>query len=522
MIAECQLFLLRTWSGVGPNIKAYNRPVHIISITWWFIILRTVTACSFACLAFALASPSLAQSPKIFTITDYGATGDGKALETRAIQKTIDTCHAAGGGRVVIPAGVFVSGTLHMKSHVELEIVKGATLKGSPAIKHYPDIRPATESRYGQYLRRAFIFAQQQENIRIFGEGNIDGNRGREFKGRETSRPPVIWLDECKNIIVEGLHLTRPGMWTTVYSRCKNVHINGITIREAYGSNNDGCNLADCEDVLIENCDIDCADDAICLKGFTPYGNRNIVIRNNRLETRVNAIKFGTDSSGGFRNVKVLNNHVVNSNRAAIALEVVDGGIMENVLVDGLTIESASCAFFIKLGNRARKVYENGKWQKPGVGKIRNITLRNITASIGPSPKRLKGTYSDPIPITTASVSAFYGQVIENITLENISIKIRKLRNPLGAMPEKVKDNVSGYPTCFMMGRLQAYGIYCRYVNNLTMKNISLEASAGDPRPAIFLDRVGGGSITGLKTKSNTQPKAVIQVKSRDILMKME
>lgn len=457
------------------------------------------------------------KTQKVFDITEYGALADGKTKVTTAIQKAIDACSAAGGGKVVIPQGTFISGTIYLKSNVVLEVVEGAVLKGCSSIKDYPDIIPVTESRYGQYLRKALISAQKQNNIRVFGQGTIDGNRGKEFRGKETKRPPIIWFDECEDVKVEGLLLRRAGMWTNVYSRCKKVHINGITIRDAYGPNNDGCNMADCEDVIIENCDIDSADDAICLKGFTPWGNKNIIIRNNRLETRVNGIKFGTDSSGGFKNVLLKDNVILNSNRAAIAFELVDGGVMENITVDGLKVESASCAFFIKLGNRAREVYVDGEWVKPDVGAIKGIVIKNVIASIGPSPKKLKGSYSNSIPITTASITAYPGQFIENVTLENISIKVRGLRKPVETMPLTVRENIKGYPTCYMMGRLQAYGLFIRHVKNLKMKDVSVETEMNDPRPGFYLDDVHGAELQNLSASSPSKTEKLKHVNSTEV-----
>src|SRR5690606_27792709 len=146
------------------------------------------------------------------------------------------------------------------------------------------------------------------------------------------------------------------GMWTETYSKCKNVHVDHITVKDNYIFNADGCNMLDVDGFIIENCNINAQDDAICLKGYTKEGCRNGIIRNNKVRSICNGIKMGTDSSGGFRDILIENNEVWHTGISGLALEITDGGIMDNVVVRNIKMNVVATPIFIMLGNRNRQV----------------------------------------------------------------------------------------------------------------------------------------------------------------------
>ena len=215
-------------------------------------------------------------------------------------------------------------------------------------------------------MGRSLVLAQGADRVGVTGEGTLNGNSKtkNDFygRGRENGhRPTILWFDECTNVTVQGVTMTSAGFWTSSYTLCRNLRIDGIRITDSTFMNNDGCDICDCENVVIEHCDIDCLDDAVCLKGFMPGGCKNIVVRNNRLRSLCNAIKTGTDSSGGFQNLLIENNKVYQTGIAGIALEITDGGTMQNVDIRNTVMDVVGTPIFIKLGNRNRPMYDGEK-----------------------------------------------------------------------------------------------------------------------------------------------------------------
>ena len=210
-------------------------------------------------------------SIKVINIKNLGAIGDGVAMETKAIQDSIDACHAAGGGVVRVPAGDFQIGTIELKSNVTLSLDHGANLLGSTNKADYRTEGIDDPREGGPHC---LIYANGASNIAIEGLGVIDGRGTPEHFPRLRSggrnrglRPRLLRMVNCDGLTFSGVTWKRPAFWGLHLIDCKNIHINAVTIRFRNNNfNNDGLDLDGCEDVLIENCDIDSGDDAICLK----------------------------------------------------------------------------------------------------------------------------------------------------------------------------------------------------------------------------------------------------------------
>ena len=450
------------------------------------------------------------QQNQEFNIVTYGAVKGRKVLNTEAIQQAVDACATAGGGRVVVPAGMYLTGTIFLKSHVNLHLEDGAVLLGSPWFRDYPPQRPKERRRYDWYLQTSLIFAQGAHSISVTGRGTLNGNSKtkNDFKdgGRKGKhRPCLIWFDECTNVRVQGVTMTSAGFWTQTYTMCRNVHVDGITVMDSLFQNNDGCDIVDCENIVVENCDINTLDDGICLKAYTPAGCKNVVIRNNKIRSLCNGIKAGTDSSGAFLNILIESNKIWHTGIAGLALEVTDGGHMRNVVVRNIDMDVVETPIFIKLGNRNRPIYVDGKKTTPAIGTIRDVHISGIRATVDNAKKLVAAEkpLHNHSPYTS-SITGIPGHYPEGITLKDIEIEI------LGGFPPRtaryadrdIPEKSRGYPENGMFGVLPAYGFYVRHVKDIQMTNVRVTIRQKDERPAFVLDDVHNSVFHDIETKS--------------------
>ena len=301
-----------------------------------------------------------------FNIIDFGAVPDGMTLNTQAIQSAIDAAFKNGGGRVVLPEGRFLSGSIVLKNRVELYLDGEATLLGSTNPGHYKEMNNW----------RALILAENASKIGIKGKGTIDGQGRalalnvdslhhigelvdprynlRRMRPSEYYRPQLIYLMKCSEIEVSGLSLINASCWVQTYEQCTELEIDQVKVESRAYWNNDGFDIVDCLNVRITNCDVNSADDGICLKSHSPdHINDQIYIANCTVRSSASAIKFGTASFGGFKNVVIENIKVFDTFRSAIAIESVDGGLIENIKVSNIAAVNTWNAIFIRLGHRA-------------------------------------------------------------------------------------------------------------------------------------------------------------------------
>lgn len=455
-------------------------------------------------------------------ILDFGAKSSGKELNTTAIQKAIESCFNKGGGQVVIPSGTFLSGSIYLKSNVSLYLDKGAVLLASPYFKDFPERKPKPAARYDGSLKRALIFAQDEQNISVSGPGILDGNAkldgSGEFKEKNPENPTFIWFDHCNNVLVKNVTFRRSVWWTQAYSVCTHVHVDHISVIENYFYNADGCDIVDCEDFIVENCNIDCDDDAICLKGFTNRGCNRGIIRNNKVRSLCNGLKMGTDSSGGFRNITIENNEVWQTGISGLALQIVDGGIMENITVRNILMNGVGTPITMRLGDRNRAV--TGELTvEPGI--LRNVYIGNIQATVNKAEKfndeeRKRHDYNS----YTSSICGIPGNTIQDIFFENIAIAI------LGGFPPATADDAlrempevgNTYPENRMFGVLPSYGFYVRHAEGIRMNKVSVDIKQKDGRPAFMLDDVHRSALRNISTKNMiSSPTFAIQQSCSDI-----
>ncbi|MBN2814401.1 MAG: glycoside hydrolase family 28 protein [Bacteroidales bacterium] len=473
----------------------------------------------------------------VFYAEQFGAVADGVTLNTLVFQRAIDEISAKGGGTLMLSKGKYLTGSLILKSDVTLFIDEGSVLLGSLNPEHYRKLEIAdavVSPKTDDNSKLALLLAHRANNMAIVGKGTIDG-QGRKLaliidslhhagvrvlsgynkwstRPGETDRPKIINFSACENVTVQGITLKNSTCWVQTYELCENLIIDDVKVESRAFWNNDGMDITDCRKVRITNCDINSADDGICLKSYYPgYYCDSIYIAHCYIRTSASAVKFGTASVGGFRNVVIDNITVKDTYRSAIAIESVDGGFIENVMVSNITAVNTGNAIFIRLGHRAG--------EKPG--SIGNISFKNIKVQVpfgrpdeaydmrGPEPCFFHNQFP-------SSIVGIPGHHIRNITLDNIEIVYPGRASKgmayvplwqLERVPEKIKD----YPEYSMFGELPSWGFYVRFADGITMKNIKLKLDDADYRPAFVFHGVQGLSMEGIDLPDDKKEHIILK-----------
>ena len=421
-----------------------------------------------------------------YSILDYGAVSDTTRLSTNAIQQAIDQCAADGGGRVVVPAGNYTIGTLVLRSMVELYLESGATLYGSTRLSDYRPMRSSYVSLRTQTETVQLIYADSVEQVSITGQGTIDG-RGRAFaklswNDEGITRPHLLRFIQCHGVTVSGVTLRNSGCWMQHYLACDKVRIEGITVFNRNNYNNDALDIDGCHDVVVRGMMADSDDDAITLKSTSPRLCENVRIADCVVSSHCNAIKLGTETNGGFRNISISGIVVRPSadqrekffgqwiGSSAISLEIVDGGQMENVSISDILVEGTESPIFIRLANRARGYFEGQVIDH--VGSIRGIYLDNIHI-------RHAGSMG-------CSITGLPGHPVENVWLSRIHLYHRGgvTETDLPAIRKALTDEKEKeYPEATMWGNLPAKGFYMRHTRDIHMDDVTVMTEKDDVRP---------------------------------------
>ncbi|NOU35873.1 MAG: hypothetical protein HOO88_03780 [Kiritimatiellaceae bacterium] len=468
-----------------------------------------------------------------FNVRDYGATGDSQTLDSPAINKAIDAAAASGGGTVLVPAGTYLSGSIRLKSNIHLLIDAGATILGAPQeMNAYDETEPYTSGGYQDgghsFFHNSLIWGENLTNVFITGHGMINGggliskektgimDRMIGFTGDalpafppgETSgMPPVrignkaIALKLCRNVVVRDITIFRGGHFAILATGCDGMTVDNVTM----DTSRDGIDVDCCRNVTISNCRVNTpVDDGICLKSTYALGEvrltEDVTIVNCQLSAfpvgtlvynlprpawSANSwcngrIKLGTESSGGFRNIVIAN--CIFRHSLGLALEQVDGGIMENISISNLTMtEIPDYGIYITTGNRNRTP------NLTTASRARNINISNVI---------IDGTG----PMSGIQIMGLPEQPLEGIRLENIRLISRGGGTQADAaiVPPELGSN---YPEPRQLGTLPAYGIFARHVRDLELANIRVSYEKEDLRPAIVCTDVDGLEIDNFKAQ---------------------
>lgn len=459
-----------------------------------------------------------------FNILSFGAINDTTQLSTEAINKAVNACYKAGGGKVIIPPGNFKSGTITLRDNVEIFLERGSVLYASSNHQDFPcQKQPVYRSQKDKGGWYALIYAEGAKNIGITGFGSIDGQGAKQLpipvpegliNEDRDGRPRNILLISCKKVSVENITMLNSGIWNQHYLDCEDVIINNIRVYNHSNRNNDGIDIDGCRRFIMSNSILDSDDDCITLKSTGTAACEDITINNCIASSFCNAIKCGTESTGGFKNIMISNCIVKPSKcitepvfktprigQTGIALEIVDGGIMDGVTVSNIVIEGTECPIFVRLGNRARR--HKPEAPLPPFGTMRNISLSNITAYH-------TGNFC-------SSITGVPGAKIENIDLENIrlankgGLKNGEYRSSLASVTEKEKD----YPDPTEWGNLPSYGFFIRHVKDISLTDVTLRSDASETRVPVLAADAERLTINNLKAEAAIEKQVqLIKVKT--------
>lgn len=439
-----------------------------------------------------LAAAALTAEARVYDITDYGAVSDTTRLSTAAVQKAIDSCNAAGGGTVSVPAGNYKIGSIVLRSNVTLNLENGATLYGSTDIADYRPMTTDYVSLRTNVPTIQLIYADNASNVAITGLGTIDG-RGKAFpkltwNDEGITRPHLLRLIRCSDVTVSGVTLKNSGCWMQHYLACDRVKIHGITVINRNNYNNDALDLDGCHNVTVSDMIADSDDDGITLKSTSPRLCEDITISNCVVSSHCNAIKLGTETNGGFRNIIVRGVVVKPSadqssryfglptGHSAISLEIVDGGTMSNVDIADITITGTESPIFIRLADRRRPYAENAPIDK--VGSISGIRLHDILID-GAGP-------------TGCSITGIEGHPVTDVQISDVTMR-HAGGQPVTAVP--ADEKIAEYPEATMWGILPAKGFWLNHTRNVTFRNVNVITDAPDERP-LFVATDSPGLVT--------------------------
>jgi hypothetical protein len=461
---------------------------------------------------------------RIYNVRDYGAKGDGKTLDTGAIQSAIDKCSNEKGGTVLIPAGEFLSGTLELKANVTLHIAAAGKLLGSPKREDY-SAGKGVPAGNGNIV---FLYAVNAENISIVGKGTVDGNGlsfyngkgdntgpGQNGVGGNFDRPHLFIFYECTNLTLQNSFFKASAYHCVRILKCKQVHIDGIRIYNRVNKNNDGFHFNDCEYVHVMNCDVQCQDDACALFG----SNKFVTITNCSFSTRWSVFRFG---GGESQNIAVTNCLIYDTYGCPIKISAGRANI-QNFTFSNIIMQNVTGPIGIGFSGPSSNANDNTTTAKRPF--IRNVVFNAIRATVVAKPIDHPDIHFGVSVREGEKNSCITLNAMGDYYLENISFTDVHVKYTGGGTAEQAAKVVPNEAAEYFgvwnnpPGGPPAYGMYARNVKGLTLQNVRLEYHEPDARSAIILDNVQDASINNLSVKGNESSAVLRFINSKDILL---
>lgn len=458
-----------------------------------------------------------------YNVRHFGAKGDGITLDSHAINAAIDTAVAHGGGKVVVPAGTYLSGSIRMKSNIELHLEAGCTLLATSDKRAYDPSEAFNFPEYQDgghtYFHNSLIWADGQENVSVTGPGRIDGQgltkkdterAGQVQGGSIGTGDKAIAFKLCRNILIRDVTIYRGGHFAIIVTGCERGTIDNVTI----DTNRDGIDIDCCKYLSLTNCKVNTPnDDAIVLKASYALKKAvpcehiqisNCLVTGYKLGTfldgtyvpeKVNwvcgRIKLGTESNGGYKNINISNCNFMYS--SGLAIEEVDQGITENIVVSNLSMTHVHhYPIYITTGCRNR-----GPKTVTQKSAISNVMISNVVAQ-------------DCDSLAGIIVTGMPDEPLRNITLQNIRIAYRGG----GRSEDKDKayrEQAANYPEPRFAGPTPAYGLFARHVDGLTVHNVKFTTQKPDYRHRVVLQHVANDDLLHISGPVEKGAKALVR-----------
>jgi hypothetical protein len=477
------------------------------------------------------ASSANDRGTRAYNIRDFGAKGDGKTLDTHALQAAIDACNTDGGGTVVVPEGAFLIGTVELKSNVTLHVAASAKLVGSADGKQYHavDAIPLKGDSTLEDGNWALLFAVHAKNVTVEGPGLIDG-QGNEFHSPAhgvlppsgiggDQRPYIFLFYRCENLRVRNIDMIRSAYHCVRVIQSARVHMDGLYIHNRVNGNNDGFHFISCEHVTIANCVIESQDDACALFGSCKF----VTVTNSSFSTRWSVFRFG---GGVAENITVSNCLLHQVYGCPIKFHGGPGSRFENISFSNLVLQDVTGPINISVGpptprNQTQAAAAPARAQRPPAV-ARNISFSNIHGTVTTNPGPLPdypyaSNYRAGEGHSCITLNCVGDAVLENISFSNVHLTFGGGGTAEDAARRQLPEVVGEY---FMLGPMPAYGLYARGARALTLENIRFQVSQPDLRPALILDHVEDVAINSLSIDGNVQAESSLRfIDTRHVLM---
>lgn len=481
-----------------------------------------------------MSASALTSSAAVYNVRDFGATADGKTLDSPAINRAIETAEANGGGSVYLPAGTYLSGSIRLKSNINLNLAPGCTILAAPAeMKAYDESEsfggfPEYQDGGHTYFHNSLIWAEEQTNVSITGHGMIDGlgltkrdteTAGNVEGGSIGTGDKAIALKLCRGVTIRDITIFRGGHFAIILTGCELSTIDNVTI----DTNRDGIDIDCCKYLSMTNCRVNTpSDDAIVLKSSyalkRPVMCEHISVTNchvtgYKLGTLLDGtyvpekvgwvcgrFKLGTESNGGYRDI-TLSNCTFNYS-SGLAFEEVDQGTMENISVSNITMNHVHhYPIYITTGCRNRGPKEV---TKPSTAC--DIQISNIVAQ-------------DCDSLASIIITGLPEEPVRNIWLNNIRLHFqgggaRELAD------KQYREQSTHYPEPRFAGQTPAYGLFARHVEGLHVNDVTFTYARPEYRPAVMLDDVHGATLRGIDAPTEPGIRQIVTVNSTDVTIR--
>lgn len=439
----------------------------------------------------------------IYNVRDFGAQGDGLSLDTAAINKTVEVCSLNGGGQVLVPPGTYLSGTIHLRSHVVFHITAGATILGSKNLADYQSVQD--EERSSQWFS-SLILGESVSNVEISGHGVVNGNNVSNPKGEEEMRGPhAIIFHKSEDITIKDIFVKDAGNYAHLLEGCTNGSLRGVRVSGGW----DGIDLFECSNFLITDCQFTTGDDCVagggwenivvsnCTLNSNCNGMRNYrrglkdVVFSNIIITGPSLFRHRTHDTPSKREDLIYHNSWHGDHDSLAGFWLAGGGSIENLIITNVAIRGLRCPVWMSA---------QGMYTREGRrGSIRNVHISNLTATGVGRPRvasLIQGSKERPIE----------NMLLSDITIQSVSEGTKEMVN--SPVPERPGDPIE-LPNCS--------GMYCRYIEDLEMHNVRFIKPEEDERPVIICEQIDHLHMDSVRCLNDTGPQTVL-LRDVDIL----